>query len=270
MRSIWSGSLSFGLINIPVQLYSATQDHALSFDMLHKTDLSPIRYARICKEDGKEIPYKDIVKGYEFQKGEYVVVTDEDFKRVDVKKSSTIDIKGFVFEDEIDAIFFEKPYYLEPAKGADKAYALLRDALRKSKKVGLVTYVFRNREHLGVIKPFEDAIILNQLRFASEIRDLAGLKLPKEGLANKKEVEVALKLIDQLTTEFVPEDYQDTYIEELKGIIDQKVKGITPRKRAPAKAKSSKVHDIMSLLKASLDEEKAHHKAPTKPRKKAA
>lgn len=259
MRSIWSGSLSFGLINIPVQLYSATQEHALEFDMLHKKDLSPIRYMRVCKEDGQEVPYKDIVKGYEYQKGEYVVVTEEDFKHADVKKTTTIDIKDFVFEDEIDMIYFEKPYYLEPGKGSDKAYALLRDALKKSEKVGVVTFVLRNREHLGIIKPYKDAIVLNQLRFESEIREMEGLKLPKEGTATKKEVDTAMKLIDQLTEKFVAKAYKDTYIDDLKAIIDKKIKGISPKKKTEkGVAKPSKVHDIMSLLKASLEEEQGH------------
>ena len=159
MRSIWSGALSFGLINIPVRLYSGTEEHALSFDLLHKKDLSPIRYARICKEDGKEIPYQDIVKGYEYQKGEYVVVTEEDFKAVDMEKTNAIEIVQFTPKSEIDAIFYEKPYFLEPGKGADKPYALLRETLQRSKKVGVVKFVFRNREHLGIIEPYGNAII---------------------------------------------------------------------------------------------------------------
>jgi|EndMetStandDraft_9_1072997.scaffolds.fasta_scaffold102845_1 DNA end-binding protein Ku len=256
MRSIWSGALSFGLINIPVRLYSGTEEHALSFDLLHKKDLSPIRYARICKEDGKEIPYQDIVKGYEYQKGEYVVVTEEDFKAVDMEKTNAIEIVQFTPKSEIDAIFYEKPYFLEPGKGADKPYALLRETLQRSKKVGVVKFVFRNREHLGIIEPYGNAIILNQMRFATEIRDIEELKLPKEGQISKKEVDMALKLVDQLTEKFKPEAFHDEYTEKLQKVIDAKVKGIPLRKKKTPAAKPSKVHDIMSLLKQSLEEPK--------------
>ncbi|MBA3957418.1 MAG: Ku protein [Parachlamydiaceae bacterium] len=263
MRPMWSGSLSFGLINIPVRLYSATEDHALSFDMLHKKDLSPIRFARICKEDEKEVPYKDIVKGYEYSKGEYVVVSEEDFKNADAHRANAIEILAFAKEEEIDTIFFEKPYFLEPAKGGDKAYALLREALEVSGKVGVVKFVFRNREHIGVVKPYQNAIVLNQMRFVSEVRSIDGLKLP-EAESSKKEVEVAVKLIGQLTEKFNPKAYKDTYVEQLKKVIDQKIKGTTPSKKGKTAAvKSPKVHDIMSLLKASLEEEKPRRKKET-------
>jgi DNA end-binding protein Ku len=153
MRAIWSGALSFGLVNIPVKLYSATAGMGLDLTMLHKKDISPIRYARICRADGKEIPYEDIVKGYEYQKGDYVILTDEDFKKASVEKTKAIEIESFVKESEIDPIYFEKPYYLEPEKGAQKAYALLRESLKKSKKIGLAKFVLRNREHLAAIRP---------------------------------------------------------------------------------------------------------------------
>lgn len=270
MRSLWSGSLSFGLINIPVRLYSASEERVLNFDMLHNKDLSPIRFARICKEDEKEVPYKDIVKGYEYQKGEYVVVTEEDFKKAAPEKSNTIEIVDFVSEDEIDTIYFEKPYYLEPDKNASKPYALLREALKKSHKVGVVKYVFRNKEHIGVIKPHDSVIVLNQLRYASEVRSEESLKLPKEGEINKKEIDMALKLIDQLTGKFKAESYKDTYTNELMKVIEQKIKGVPGKKGKikKAEAKPSKVHDIMSLLKASLESE-TEHKPKPKTRKKA-
>lgn len=253
MHSIWSGAISFGLINIPVHLYSGSREQTLSFDMLHKRDLSPIRYARICKEEDKEIPYKDIVKGYEYEKGEYVVVDDEDFKRVHADKSNTIEIVQFTETAEIDSIYFEKPYFLEPGKGADKSYALLCETLKQSDKVGVVKFVLKYREHIGIIKPFGNAIILIQMRFASEINDLEELKLPKEPI-NKKELDMALKLVQQLTEKFKIEAFKDTYTNELKKIIDAKIKGEKPGKKGASPAKPSKVHDIMSLLKASLEE----------------
>lgn len=255
MRSIWSGSISFGLINIPVKLYSAAEDHAISFDLLHKTDLSPIRYARICKADGKEIPYNEIVKGYEYEKGEYVVIEEQDFKQLEKVKTGAINIFHFSKKEEIDSIYFERPYYLEPGKGADKSYALLRETLLSSNKVAVVKYVFKNKEHLGIIKPYFNALVLNQMRFASEIRSLEELKLPEKGEVTKKEIDMALKLVDQLTDKFQPESYQDEYTHELQEVIDAKIKGITPSKKVAPRKQPSKVHDIMSLLKASIEEE---------------
>lgn len=266
MRSIWSGAISFGLVHIPVHLYSGTEEHALDLDMLHKTDFSPIRYARICKADGKEVPYSDIVKGYEYEKGEYIVLDDADFKSIHAEKTNTIEIVHFASKEEIDSIYFEKPYFLEPGKGADKSYVLLREALTETGKVGVVKFVLRNREHIGIIKPHGNAIILDQMRYASEIRDVEELKLPKAEQANKKELAMALKLIDQLTEEFKADAYKDEYSEVLKQLIDAKIKGVAPHKKGAAGPKPSKVHDIMSLLKASLEEKK---KPRPKERKRA-
>lgn len=257
MRAIWTGSLSFGLINIPIRLYSATQDHALNFDMLHNKDLSPIRYARICKADGKEIPYKDIVKGYEYQEGDYVVLLDEDFQRADVKKTKAIDILDFVDENEIDPIYYEKPYYLEPGKGADKAYLLLCESLKKSKKVALARFVFHHREHIGVIKPHGHFLLLDQLRYASEIRDPKELHAPERVKTSKQEVTMALKLIEQLSSHFQPESYHDTYKEELTKIIQEKAKGKKPHHRKGKEPKTTEIKDIMHMLKKSLE---THHR----------
>jgi DNA end-binding protein Ku len=256
MHVIWSGSISFGLINIPIQLYSGSQDHAIEFDMLHKSDLSPIRFARICKADGKEIPYKDIVKGYEYEKGEYVVIDEEDFKQVNPEKTNTIEIIHFADKGEIDAIYYEKPYFLEPGKGAGKSYGLLCEALTQADKVGVIRFVMKNREHIGIIKPYGKYIILIQMRYESEIRDMEDIKLPKEEKVNKKELDMALKLVEQQTEKFKPDVYKDEYIKELKQIIDAKIKGVKPGKKGKAVSKPSKVHDIMALLKASLEEKK--------------
>lgn len=256
MRAIWTGALSFGLINVPIRVYSATVDRGISFNMLHKKDLSPIRFARICRADGKEIPYNDIVKGYEYKKGDYVVLTDEDFEKVNLKKTKTIDIQDFTDENEIDTMLFEKPYFLEPDKGATKAYVILREALKKSKKVGIAKFVFHNREHIAVIKPHNDLLILNQLRYVSELRVPTELNIPKSSEASSKEVAMALKLIDQLTEHFDPKQYHDTYIEDLEEMIAQKAKGIKPKVKGSA-PKMSKVKDILTLLKDSLE---AHQK----------
>lgn len=253
MRAVWTGSLSFGLINLPIRLYNASEEHALSFDLLHKKDLSPIRYVRICQADGREVPYQDIVKGYQYRKGDYVILVDEDFKRANARKTKTIDIVDFTDEADIDPIYFEKPYFLEPGKGADKAYAVLREALKKSKKVGIARFVFRNREHIGVVKPHGNLLILNQLRFESELKKPEGLHIPKEEKMSNKEVAMALKLIEHLSSPFHPEEYHDTYTEELKEVIEAKAKGKVPRKRGK-EPKITDIDDIMSLLKQSLEQ----------------
>lgn len=251
MRAIWSGSISFGLINVPVKLYSASEEHEISFHLLHKTDLSPIRYARICKAEEKEIPYEDVVKGYEYEKGEYVVFEEKDFENVSVKKTGAIDIIIFTKNEWIDSIYFEKPYYLEPDKGAAKPYALLREVLKSSKTVAVVKYIFRNKEHLGIVKPYKEALILEQMRFASEIRQMEDLKLPERNLVNKKELDMALQLVDKLTGEFNPKDYKDEYTHELQQAIEDKLHGISKGKKGKV-VRTSKIHDLTELLEQSL------------------
>ncbi|MCL4354422.1 Ku protein [Patescibacteria group bacterium] len=253
MRSIWSGSVSFGLVNIPIKLYSAVNAKNLDLDMLHKEDMGQIRYARICKKDGHEIPYEDIVKGYEYEEGDYVVLTQQDFEKANARKTNTVDIIDFASEDEINPIYFEKPYYLEPQKGSGKAYVLLREALKKSKKVGIAKFVIRNREHLGVVKPEGNILVLNQMRFQEEIRQ-PELKIPKEEVSHK-EIEMALSFIDQLTEPFKPEEYKDTYIKELKRVIKEKSQGKTPKTHGEA-PKPTEVDDLMAALKASLEQQK--------------
>lgn len=249
MKAIWNGSLAFGLINIPVRVYPASEERVLDFHMLHKKDLSPIRFARICKEDGKEIPYKDIVKGFEYEKGEYVVVTEDDFKAANAKKTSTIEIQHFTDLDEIDPIYLEKPYFLEPDKKAGKAYQLLSEALNKSKKVAIVNFVFRNKEHIGVILSFKKGLLLIQMRYFAEIRPFDELDLPKEK-TSPKELQMALTLIDQLTKKFEPEKHHDTYVEDLMDVIEQKLKGKKTKKAAPSHKHEAR--DLMHLLQASM------------------
>src|SRR5215469_4572087 len=180
MKSIWKGAISFGLVNIPIRLYSATERESVSFNMLHKTDLSRIHFKRVSDSTGKEVPYDEIVKGYEVEDGQYVVLTDEELKEAAPEKSSTIDIQEFVDENEISSLYFEKPYYLEPDKGAAKAYALLREALEKSGKVGVAQFVLRNRESLCVLKPLDGGLVLNAMRFQSELRPMSELSLPSK------------------------------------------------------------------------------------------
>ncbi|HSE29165.1 MAG TPA: Ku protein [Candidatus Saccharimonadales bacterium] len=250
MRPIWTGSISFGLVNIPVNLYSGTNPRkGLDLDMLHKADHSPIRYARICRKEGTEVPWEEIVKGYEYKDGDYIVLSPKDLQSADAKKSKTVDIQSFIEEQEIDVRYFEKPYYLEPVKGGEKAYALLREALQSSKKIALVLWVFHDREHLGVIKPVGNALVLDQMRFPTDLRTGSGLKLPDEKVS-EKELEVALTLIKQQTKHFAPEDYHDTYVEELEEMIEKKLKG--KKVSSPKPSKNTEAKDLMAALKASL------------------
>lgn len=268
MRSMWKGSIVFGLVNIPVKLYVATQDQELKFNLLHKKDNSEIKYVRICKQEEKEVPWNEIVKGYEVAKGEYVVFDDKDFEKVDQARTKTIDIQAFVNADEIDSAYYMKPYFLEPEKNGSKAYALLREALQKSKKVGLAKFVLRNREHLGVIKAYEETLVLNQIRYQEELLQPKSLDLPA-GKAAPKELDLALDLINRLTIEFNPHDYKDTYVEEVKEMIMKKAKGlkIQPKKEP---VKRAQVHDLMGLLKASLSKKEKKSTAATPKRKKKA
>lgn len=252
MHSIWKGSITFGLVNIPVKMYVASQPKEISFVLLHKQDLSEIRYVRVCKTEDKEVPWKDIVKGYEYEKGDFVVLDDKDFEKANLKKTHTIEILNFINQDEIDPVYYVKPYFLEPEKNGEKAYSLLRDALKKSKKVGLGKYIIRNREHLAIIKFHDDMLILNELRYETELLAAKDLNIPATSKVNPKEMNMALQLIDQLTVPFTPKKYKDTYTEEIKQIIKQKAKG-KPIHPKTEKVKSNKIEDLMTLLQASLE-----------------
>src|SRR5213593_4415501 len=211
MRAIWKGSISFGLVNIPIALYPATRREELKFRLLRKSDLSPVNYKRVAEKDGKEVPWDQIVKGYEYEKGKFVVFKDEDFQRVDVEATQTVDIQDFVELDEIDPIFFYKPYYLEPQKGGDKAYALLRDALKDSKKVGVAKVVIKTREYLAGVKPEDGALVLELMHFADELADMGNLHIPKKVEVGKRERNMAKSLIDSMSSKWNPEKYKDDY-----------------------------------------------------------
>ncbi len=255
MRSIWTGVLSFGLINIPIKVYSATAGTGIELNLLHKTDMSPIRYAKVCRKDGKELNQDDLVKGYEYQEGDFVVLTEDDFKKANLHRTQAIDVLDFVKESEIDTIYFEKPFYLEPDKGAGKAYTILQQSLKKAKKVGVAKFVLHNREHLGVIKPHDDYLVLEQMRFEDEIKSAAGIELPKHDTIRAKELTMATSLIDQLTERFKISSYKDNYLNELKEMIKQKIKGHKPKAKGevPHPTKST---DLMMLLKESLERAK--------------
>jgi DNA end-binding protein Ku len=203
-----------------VRLYSGSNPHeGIDLDMLHKDDHAPIRYARICRKDGEEIPWNDIVKGYEYREGDYVVLSKKELESIDAKKTQTIDIQQFVDQEDIDIRYFEKPYYLEPIKGGEKAYALLRSALEKSKKLAVAKFVLHGREHVAAVKPVGRALVLNQMRFPTDLREPDALSFPTDRDVTEKELEMALKLIKQETKAFIPEDLHDTYTEELEEMI---------------------------------------------------
>ena len=278
MRSMWNGTISFGLITIPVALYPATRREELSFRLLRKSDLSPVNYKRVAEADGKEVPWGEIVKGYEHEKGQFVVLKDEDFKRVDLEAAAqTIDIIDFVPLEEINPMYFQKPYYLEPAKGGDKPYALLREALGDSGRVGIAKVVIRTREHLASVKAQGDALILEIMHFADELVEAEKLKFPKAKQARAREVAMAKKLIDGMTTEWDPEKYKDEYRTQLMSMIEEKVKHPERKQGAPkAPKRPSNVIDLMSVLQQSLSQAKpskakhAKHKVTKTRHRKAA
>jgi DNA end-binding protein Ku len=234
-------------------MYSGTNPReGIDLDMLHKKDHAPIRYSRICAKDGEEVPWDDIVKGYKISDNDYIVLTPKDLDSLDAEKSQTIDILQFVEEAEIDVRYFEKPYYLEVEKGGDKAYALLREALRKSSKLALAKFVMHQREHVAVIKPLGRALVLEQMRYPSDLREPADLSFPTDKEVTEKELEMALKLIKQETKPFAAEDLRDTYTEELEEMIKAKTKGNKPATAKKTEPTAATTKDLMSALKASL------------------
>ncbi|HEY7519143.1 MAG TPA: Ku protein [Methylomirabilota bacterium] len=251
MRPLWKGALTFGLVNIPVGLYSATTRSDLSFRLLHAKDQAPIAYRRVCTEENVEVPWPEIVRGYEYEKGQFVVMTDADFEQADVEATQTIDIRDFVRKDAIPAAYFEQPYYLEPQQTGTKAYALLREALRRSERVGVATVVLRQREHLAAVQPEGEALTLTTMRFAHEIVPPRGLTLPGDAGLDRREIDLALQLVDTLAGEFEAEKYRDQYREALLGVIDQKLQGRAPATPATRKP-PTKVVDLMQALEASL------------------
>jgi DNA end-binding protein Ku len=255
-RAIWKGSISFGLVNIPIGLYPATRKEDLKFRLLRKTDLSPVNYKRVAEKDGKEVPWDQIVKGYEYEKGKYIVLKEEDFQRVDLEATQTVDIKDFVDLDEIDPMYFYKPYYLEPQKGGDKAYALLRDSLEQKKKVGIAKVVIKTREYLAGVKPEDGALVLELMHFADELADTSTLHIPKKIEVGKRELHMATALIDSMSSKWQPEKYKDDYREALMEVIEEKVEaGGKEIEEKPKKApRPTKVIDLVKVLQQSLEQ----------------
>jgi len=251
MRPIWTGAIGFGLVNIPVKIYSATQTSNLDLDMLDKKDHAHIKYQRVNENTGKEVPWGNIVKGYKLD-NEYVVLDEKDFEAASAKKTKTIEISDFVKEDEISSIYYETPYYLEPDKSGTRPYELLLEALTKTKKVGVSTFVMRNKEALAILRPDNNVIVLNKIRFQEEIRDPNQLNLPTNTEVKPAELKMAITLIDQLTGKFDISKYKDNYNDELLKLIEAKAKG-KKIKTPEMKVVHSKTKDLMEQLKASLE-----------------
>jgi DNA end-binding protein Ku len=273
MRTIWKGSISFGLVNIPVGLYSATRSaNQVKFRMLRHSDNSPIRYKRVAEADEKEVPWDEIVKGYEYEKDHFVVLSEKDLERVKIASTQTVDIKEFVKLEEIDPMFFDEPYYLAPEKGGDKAYVLLREALKKSGKVGIAKVVIKTREHLAAVKPLDKGLVLELMHFADELVDPNELKLPGDVKVGQKEMNMAGSLIDGMSDKWDPGKFKDEYREAVMEVIEEKIAAggkELPAAKGKAK-KATNVVDLVAVLQQSLNQSKGGKKKPEKKRKKAA
>jgi DNA end-binding protein Ku len=254
MRAIWKGTISFGLVNIPISIYPATRREEISFRLLRDTDLSPVHYKRVAESDGKEVPWEHIVKGYEYEKDQFVSLTPEDFKRVAIEGTQTIDILNFIKIEEVNPLLFYKPYYLESGKGADKAYSLLRDALDSSGKIAIATVVLKSRQHLAAIKPQGKGLMLELMHFPNEVLDETAFRIPEGAAASKPEMKMALQLIDSMSTKWNPEDYKDQYREALESMISRKLENAGEPTEAPRRKSPTNVIDLASVLQRSIRE----------------
>jgi DNA end-binding protein Ku len=281
-RSIWKGAVTFGLVYIPVELHSAARSHSLDLDMLDSRDFSPIGYQRVNKKTGKAVEWGDIVKGYQYKKGQYVALSDEDFRQANVKASQTIDLQSFTEVSAVPPEYYDTPYYLVPAKGGEKGYTLLREALRKSDKVGIGSFVMRGRQHVGMIIPDERALKFITLRFEDEIKSSNELEIPagaKSAKVSSKEVAMAERLVDEMTAEWNPGDFHDSYRDDLMKRIKEKIRKkethvLTEPGKAPKEERqSAEVIDLMSVLKKSLESrggaKTSHRKRPAQAKKRS-
>jgi len=270
-RSLWKGAISFGLVNIPVILSSAENRNSFDLTMLDRRNMKPVGVKRYNKDTEKEVEWDDIVKGYEYEKERYVVLTDEDFKRANVKATQTVDIVAFVEAKEVAPIYFETPYYLAPDKRGEKGYALLRETLRTTNKIGIATVVIRTRQYLAALIPTGDVIVLNTLRYKNELMSAKDLEVPtgsvKAGGVSHREVEMAKKLVEEMTEPWKPEQYHDTYHDDLMKLIDKRIKARKTEVNTEAEADDDEkpargeVIDLMALLKRSV---RAKGQSPSK------
>ena len=253
-RALWKGSISFGLVNIPIELHTAVRDHRPRFRMLHAKDRSPVRFQRVCIKDGHPVAWEDLVKGYEYAKGRFVVLTKEDFQAAALEKTRTVDIIDFVKSDEIDDRYFETPYYLVPAKGGERAYALLREAIREAGRIGIATFILREAQHLAAVEVIGEALVLSVMRFADELVDTANFSFPAASNIRKPELDMAKALVNSLASEWDAGKYSDKYRENLLRIIQGKVKGKDVDLEPMTEAPRADVVDLMERLRRSLEQ----------------
>lgn len=264
MRTLWKGAITFGLVSIPVSLYPATRREELKFRMLRRSDLSPVNFKRVAESDGREVPWDQIVKGYEYEKGKFVVLKEEDFARVDVEATQTVDIINFVHLDEVDPLLFYKPYYLEVGKGGDKAYVLLREAMEKSGKIAIAKVVIRVRQHLAAIKPQKEGLILELMHFPDELADVSGFSKPQERKIGPAEMKMARQLIESMSTKWKPSEYVDDYRAAMEKMIEEKIEtGNSARPPKTRRNRPGNVIDLVAVLKKSI-QETAAGKSPSK------
>jgi DNA end-binding protein Ku len=265
-RSMWKGAISFGLVHIPVEMYAAVSDNGLDLNMLDRRDFAPIGFKRYNKNTGKDVSWDDIIKGYEYSDGEYVVLSDEDLRRANPEATQTIDILAFVNADQVPLLYYEQPYYLAPGKGGDKVYALLRETLREVGKIGIANVVIRVKQHLAALVCVGDTIVLNTLRYPDEIRPTDELKIPdadsKAAQVTEKELQMAKALVEGMSEKWKPQQYHDTYREDIMALIKKKIaanqtKTITEPEPEEDKPAKSNVIDLVALLQASLGKKPA-------------
>jgi DNA end-binding protein Ku len=252
-RALWKGSISFGLVNIPIELHTAVRDHRPRFRMLHAKDRSPVRFERVCIRDGHPVAWEDLVKGFEYAKGRFVVLTKEDFLAAAVEKTRTVDIIDFVKSQEIDDRYFETPYYLVPAKGGERAYALLREAIREADRVGIAKFILRDAQHLAAVEVIGDALVLTVMRFADELVDPETFSFPAATNIRKPELDMAKALVGNLASDWDPGKYTDQYRENLLRIIQGKVKGKEVELEPTTERPPAEVVDLMERLRRSLE-----------------
>jgi len=255
-RALWKGTLSFGLVSIPVELHTAVRDARPKFRLLHAKDKSPISYERICTKEGKPVDWDEIVKGYEYQKGHFVTLTKEDFEAAALEKSRVIDVLDFVASAEIDPRFFDVPYYVVPSKGSERAYAVLRTALADTEKVGIARVMLREVQHLAGGAVIEEALVLTLMRFADELIDERALPFPAKTEIRPKELQLAKSLVDSMTSEWDPDKYKDDYTANLMKVLKAKMKGKAPKLVAAEPRQSAEVIDLMTRLRESLAQSK--------------
>jgi DNA end-binding protein Ku len=265
MKSIWKGSINFGLVYIPVAVYPATREEKTAFKQLRASDLSPIRYQKVAEADDKEVPAKDIVKGYEYEKGKWIVMEDADFEKVEIASTQTVEITDFVNVSDINPKFFYKPYFLETQKGGEKAYALLHRALTETGRIGIAKVAIRTREYLAAVKPDGLFLILELMHFAQEVLEPEDLRVANDAALSPKELQMAKALIESMTGEWQPAQYENRYQAALMEVIEEKIQKRPHAAKLPPRKTAGDVVDLLAVLKSSLEGNRNMKKPPRKP-----